>query len=73
MSQTFGHDLLNGITNFVSSSWGSDVYSVGSYSYALPGKSKEREQLRKPLENKLFFAGEATNKDHYGTCHGAYM
>ena len=73
LSQTFGDDIQERITKFINSSWASDKCSLGSYSYALPGKSIEREQLRRPLMNKLFFAGEATNKKHYGTCHGAYL
>ena len=28
--------------------------------------------LRKPIENKVFFAGEADNRNHFGTVHGAW-
>ncbi len=73
LSQTFGHDLLESITKFVTSSWALDDYTLGSYSYALPGKNKDRDLLRQSIEDKLFFAGEATNKEHYATCHGAYF
>ena len=29
------------------------------------------EILAKPIENRIFFAGEATNPIHYATVHGA--
>ena len=29
------------------------------------------ETLAKPIENRIFFAGEATNSIHYATVHGA--
>ena len=73
LSQTFGHDLPKSITKLITSSWALDDYTLGSYSYALPGKHNHRDLLRKSLEDTLFFAGEATEKDHYGTCHGAYF
>ena len=73
LSNTFGHDVLERITKSITSSWGLDEYSLGSYSYALPGKNKDRDLLRKSIDGTLFFAGEATEKDHYGTCHGAYF
>ena len=29
------------------------------------------ETLAKPIENRIFFAGEATSPVHYATVHGA--
>jgi monoamine oxidase len=31
-----------------------------------------RATLAKPLEDRIFFAGEATSGDHYATAHGAF-
>jgi monoamine oxidase len=31
-----------------------------------------RNLLARPVDRRLFFAGEATNKDFFGTAHGAY-
>ena len=73
LSNTFGNDVLERITKSITSTWSLDEYSLGSYSYALPGKHKDRDLLKKHIEDTLFFAGEATEKDHYGTCHGAYF
>jgi Flavin containing amine oxidoreductase len=51
--------------------WQADPYSLGGYSYVLVGGQGAREQLRKPLQKTLFFAGEATDTDEAGTVAGA--
>ncbi|KAK2999728.1 hypothetical protein RJ639_023095 [Escallonia herrerae] len=54
------------------SRWGTDVNSLGSYSYDKVGKPHELyERLRIPVDN-LFFAGEATSINYPGSVHGAY-
>jgi monoamine oxidase len=54
------------------SSWARDRYAKGSYSYALPGHSKDRAVLAEPVDGRLFFAGEATSPRFFSTAHGAY-
>jgi monoamine oxidase len=39
--------------------WGSDPFSRGAYSYITVGGMNARAKLAKPIENTLFFAGEA--------------
>jgi monoamine oxidase len=52
--------------------WQADPFTGGAYSYALVGGDEAFAELGKPLENTLFFAGEATNADGFnGTVHGA--
>lgn len=51
--------------------WGADPFSRGSYSYALPGKADCREKLAAPVDNRLFFAGEACSRNNFSTAHGA--
>lgn len=53
--------------------WVSDPYSQGAYSYLAHGSEKDFFRiLAQPIQNKLFFAGEATHSTAYGTVHGAY-
>ncbi|XWS24447.1 hypothetical protein CRYUN_Cryun28dG0103100 [Craigia yunnanensis] len=48
--------------------WGRDPFSYGSYSYVAIGASGEDyDRLGRPVENCLFFAGEATCKEHPDT------
>ncbi|KAH6788679.1 polyamine oxidase 2 [Perilla frutescens var. frutescens] len=57
---------------YLVSHWGTDISSLGSYSYDTVGKSHDLyERLRIPVDN-LFFAGEATSIDYPGSVHGAY-
>ncbi|KAJ0258414.1 Polyamine oxidase 2 [Hirschfeldia incana] len=57
---------------YLVSRWGSDVNSLGSYSYDIVGKPHDLyERLRVPVDN-LFFAGEATSSSFPGSVHGAY-
>jgi len=52
--------------------WQSDRFSRGAYSYGTVGSDGVQETLARPIENTLFFAGEATDAHgHNGTVHGA--
>jgi monoamine oxidase len=54
--------------------WASDPNARGSYSFdALGSTPKMRDALASPLGRRLFFAGEATNRDYFGTAHGAFL
>ncbi len=53
--------------------WGADPFARGAYSYALPGKAGCRAVLAAPVDERLFFAGEACSKHDYSTAHGAYL
>lgn len=54
--------------------WASDPFAGGSYSIVPPNGSVDSAlELAKPVDNKLFFAGEATTKYYYGTVHGGYI
>jgi monoamine oxidase len=52
--------------------WQRDVYSRGAYSYARVGGAGAARSLSRPVEDTLFFAGEATDTGgHTGTVEGA--
>ncbi|MDP2357845.1 MAG: NAD(P)/FAD-dependent oxidoreductase [Beijerinckiaceae bacterium] len=53
--------------------WASDPHALGSYSHALPGEWARRAQLAEPVENRIFFAGEATSLHNFSTAHGAWQ
>lgn len=54
------------------SNWGNDPFARGALSYPQPETTEQqREQLRRSLDERLFFAGEATASDAPGTVHGA--
>ena len=51
--------------------WQADPYARGGYSYVRVGGAGAREQLAAPLDETLFFAGEATDTEEAGTVAGA--
>jgi len=51
--------------------WRQDRYARGGYSYVLVGGMGAREQLALPLDDTLYFAGEATDAEEAGTVNGA--
>lgn len=48
-----------------------DPFARGAYSYTRVGGHAAAEQLCRPLGERLFFAGEATDAEHEGTVAGA--
>jgi monoamine oxidase len=61
-------------TSFLRTKWGQNINSFGAYSYASKGTtSADFETLAEGVDNKLFFAGEHTERDYRGTVHGAYL
>ena len=52
--------------------WRADPWARGAYSYLAPGASSTtRRTLAQPVDDRIFFAGEATDLDHPATVHGA--
>ncbi len=43
--------------------WSADTFSRGAYSYGTVGALEWQKELAKPVENTLFFAGEATGQE----------
>jgi monoamine oxidase len=53
--------------------WHEDPFTRGAYSYVPQHGLEAQAELARPIDNTLFFAGEATNTDgHLGTVHGAF-
>jgi monoamine oxidase len=52
--------------------WRTDPFARGAYSYARPGKASNRLALAAPVEDRIFFAGEACSPNLFSTAHGAF-
>jgi monoamine oxidase len=56
----------------VRTSWSTDPFALGSYSYLAVGATPDdRATLRHPITDRVHLAGEATDEDHPSTVHGA--
>ena len=54
--------------------WGKDPFSLGAYSHIPPFASgDDYDTLAEPVDDVLFFAGEATSREYPSTVHGAYL
>jgi len=51
--------------------WQRDPFSRGAYSYVPVNGLAAQRVLSEPIDNTLFFAGEANSIGHIGTVHGA--
>jgi monoamine oxidase len=68
----FGSAIRRQLKPLAASFWRADRFARGSYSYALPGHADDRARLAEPIDNRLFFAGEACSPHFFSTAHGAY-
>jgi monoamine oxidase len=68
----FGANFATRVAPLAHHSWAADPFARGSYSYALPGHADDRAILAAPVEDRVFFAGEACSKHDFSTAHGAY-
>jgi monoamine oxidase len=66
-----GNDFRRRLKPLAESRWAHDPFARGSYSHALPGHAGKRVVLAAPVDNRLFFAGEATSPNFFSTAHGA--
>ncbi|KAJ6928269.1 LOW QUALITY PROTEIN: lysine-specific histone demethylase 1 [Populus alba x Populus x berolinensis] len=73
LRKLFGEALVPDPVASVVTDWGRDPFSYGAYSYVAIGSSGEDyDILGRPVENCVFFAGEATCKEHPDTVGGFY-
>lgn len=55
------------------SAWDGDAWIKGAYSCARPGAADQRPILARPIDGRIFFAGEATSSEYYASVHGACL
>lgn len=68
----FGDDVPDPV-EVIFSKWNADEFSHGVYSFNKVGTVDDhRRNLKYPINDTVFFAGEHTSIYHYGTIHGAY-
>ena len=72
VAEVFGNDIGKHVTRSIATAWATDPWTRGSYSCALPGHGHRRVELARSVEDRLFFAGEATTVGDQACCHGAF-
>jgi len=69
----FGSDVGRHVVDGTITRWDSDPWTLGSYASAAPGRFDARAAMRRPVDDRLWFAGEACGGAHAATCGGAYQ
>ena len=54
----------------IATGWANNPFTLGGYSGGVPGKSRKRRDIKFPVGDRIFFAGEAT-AGAFSTVHGA--
>lgn len=68
----FGSSIRKHFTRAIVSAWDTDPWVLGAYASIKPGRAGAREALAAPVDNRLFFAGEAVAMPMVATCGGAW-
>lgn len=66
-----GHRAIPNPSHSIVSAWDGDPWVRGAYSCARPGAADQRSILARPIDGRIYFAGEATSNDYFASVHGA--
>jgi monoamine oxidase len=67
-----GSDWRKRFTPLAATRWRQAPWIGGSYSHARVGQVSARGRLSAPVDERIFFAGEACHPHDFSTAHGAY-
>ncbi len=74
LAAIFGNEVKACVTDrLVFADWDHDPWIAGCYAAAKPGRYVARAELARPVEDRLFFAGEAAHDRYMGDVHGAHL
>jgi len=73
LATIYGSGIRSRVHVLAETAWAADPFAGGSYSHALPGRAGDRARLATPVDNRLFFAGEACSAAAFSTAHGAWI
>lgn len=60
------------LVGYLRTNWSRDTFSLGTYSHLARGSGRRHHRrLARPITDKLFFAGEASNPDRNSSVHAA--
>ncbi len=69
----FGNDARKHFVRGLATDWDSNPWTRGAYAAALPGHHGARDELARPVADRIFFAGEATAAPWYQLAGGAWL
>lgn len=72
LSGAFGHAAIRNLRVLGVTDWFHDPWSLSSWSVVPPGRVPIRAEMARPVDGRLWFAGEAVSKAMWGTVGGAW-
>jgi monoamine oxidase len=73
LKNIFGQNIPNPV-KVIRSDWSTDPFALEAYSFLQTGSTPaDIEALAEPIDSKVFFAGEATCRQHWACVHSAYV
>jgi monoamine oxidase len=73
LAEHVGHRALAGLSIPTVTDWRRDPFSRGSWAVVPPGRYAIRDELREPVGDRIWFAGEALSRVQWGTVGGAWQ
>ncbi|MDY0873907.1 flavin monoamine oxidase family protein [Dongia rigui] len=74
LSEIFGSDVKQAsMPQYIIADWDHDLHIRGCYAAARVGRADARAELARPIDDRLFFAGEACSTNYMGDVHGAWF
>ncbi len=73
VADIFGNAVRKHVDRTIVTAWNKEPWTRGSWACAAPGHADQRAVLARSVDDRLFFAGEATLYGGQGTCHGAFQ
>lgn len=73
LARAFGSAAPSRVVKAGLTDWASNPYTRGAYAAARPGRFAARAQLRQPVDDQIFLAGEALGGELIQTCGGAWL
>jgi monoamine oxidase len=68
----YGNEITKSIKRSHATRWNHEPLSMGAFSAAAPGWQSTRRVLAEPIDDALWFAGEAVHETLWGTVGGAW-
>lgn len=72
LANLLGNDWRGRLWPLARTRWRAEPFIRGGYSHAEIGQAAQRAVLAAPVDDRIFFAGEACHPTDFSTAHGAY-